>query len=122
MTSACRSGDNLSLALGTAGLLTALIFHNRFRDAAHVASDFSATLDSMNEPALTLTLCVAASNAKWQAGEVVEALRLAQRAIDLAEGDPTQGRCDYRLPVDAGPRVAWIEPACPRNRRLARRS
>ena len=45
---------------------------------------------SINEPALTLTLCVAASNAKWQAGEVVEALRLAQRAIDLAEGDPTR--------------------------------
>ena len=39
---------------------------------------------------MTLTLCVAASNAKWQAGEVVEALRLAQRAIDLAEGDPTR--------------------------------
>ncbi len=32
-------GDNLSLALGTAGLLTALIFHNRFRDAAQVASE-----------------------------------------------------------------------------------
>lgn len=87
----CASvGDNLSLALGMGGLLTALVFHNRLRDAAQVASDCSAMLDSISEPALTLTLCVAASNAKWQAGEVVEALRLAQRAIDLAEGDPTR--------------------------------
>lgn len=83
-------GDNLSLALGMAGFLTALIFHNRFRDASQVASDLSAMLDLINEPALTLTLCTAASNAKWQAGEAVEALRLAQRAIDLAEDDPTR--------------------------------
>jgi hypothetical protein len=83
-------GDNLSLALGMAGLLTALLFHNRHHDASQVADDCIAMLDSIDEPVLTLSLCAAASNAKWQAGEVVEGLRLAQRAIDLAQGDPTR--------------------------------
>jgi hypothetical protein len=38
---------------------------------------------------MTLTLSLAASNAKFQAGEVVEGLRLAQRGIELADGDHT---------------------------------
>jgi adenylate cyclase len=37
-----------------------------------------------------LTLSAASSDAKFQAGEVVEGLRLAQRAIDVAEGDPAR--------------------------------
>ncbi len=38
----CASaGDNLSLAFGMAGMLTALVFDNKFREAARVASDCS---------------------------------------------------------------------------------
>ena len=38
----CRSvGDNLSLAVGMAGMLTALLFHNKYREAALIASDCS---------------------------------------------------------------------------------
>jgi len=33
-----------------------------------------------------------ASQSMWQAGQAAESLRLAQRVIDLAEGDPTKGR------------------------------
>jgi adenylate cyclase len=86
----CASaGDKVSLALGMAGMLTVLIFCNRFRDAARLASECSSLVDTISDPALTLTLSVAAGNAKFQAGEVVEGLRLAQRTIDLADGDPT---------------------------------
>jgi adenylate cyclase len=81
------AGDDLSLALGMAGMLTIFIFHNRFREATRVASDCSRLIESIGDQTLTLTLCVAAGNAKFQSGEVMEGLRLAQRAIDVADGD-----------------------------------
>ena len=38
----CTSaGDDLSLAIGLAGLLTALVFHNKYREGARIASDCS---------------------------------------------------------------------------------
>jgi hypothetical protein len=42
----------------------------------------------MGDQTLTLTISAAAANALVQAGEVTEGLRLAQRAIELAGGDP----------------------------------
>ena len=36
---ALAAGDKLSLAIGMAGWMTVLLFHNRFRDAARVASE-----------------------------------------------------------------------------------
>ena len=83
------AGDTVSLAIGMAGLMTALVFHNRYREAARVASDCSRLLESIADPALTLILF--AGNAMWNAGQAAESLRLAQRVIDLAEGDPTKG-------------------------------
>ena len=82
------AGDNLSLALGMAGMLTALIFHNKLREAARVASDCSSLLETIDDPASTLIGYLAASNAKFQAGEAVESLRLAQRGLDAAGGEP----------------------------------
>jgi len=48
---------------------------------------------------LTLGLLAAASNAKLQGGEPAEGLRLAQRIIDLAEGDPTRGNAFIDSPL-----------------------
>ncbi|MGH3677720.1 MAG: ATP-binding protein [Mycobacterium sp.] len=87
----CTSaGDDLSLALGMAGMLTALLFHNKFREAARAASDATRLLEKIADPALTAEVSVATGNAKFQAGEALEALRLAQCAIDIADGDPTK--------------------------------
>jgi adenylate cyclase len=85
------AGDSLSLAIGMAGQMTTLVFHNRYREAAQVASDCSRLLELFSNPASTLTISTFASNAMWQAGQAAEGLRLAQRAIDLADGDPTMG-------------------------------
>ena len=85
------AGDTVSLAIGMAGLTTTLVFHNRYRDAARVASDCSRLLESIPDPGLTLAISTLASNAMWQAGQAAESLSLAQRVIDLAEGDPTKG-------------------------------
>jgi adenylate cyclase len=84
------AGDNLALTIGMAGMLTALVFHNRFREAARVASDCCSLLEKIADPAVTAEVSLAAGNAKFQAGEVLEALRLAQCAIDMADGDPTK--------------------------------
>jgi adenylate cyclase len=85
------AGDTLSLAIGMAGQMTTLVFHNRYREAAQVASDCSRLLESFPDPTLTIAILTFASSPLWQAGQAAEGLRLAQRAIDLADGDPTKG-------------------------------
>lgn len=85
------AGDNLSLAIGMAGLMTALLFHNRFTEASRLASDCDRLLESIGDPTLTVALAIAPGNIKAQAGESAESLRLAQRIIDLAGGDPSRG-------------------------------
>jgi adenylate cyclase len=83
------AGDTLSLAIGMGSLSSTLIFHNRYREAARVASDCIRLFESIADPPLTLIL--SPSQAMWMAGRPAEGLRLAQRVIDLAEGDPTKG-------------------------------
>jgi adenylate cyclase len=85
------AGDQVSLAIGMAGLLTTLAFHNQFHQSSTVSSDCTRLLESIGDPMLILGLSIAPSNVKFQAGEAIEGLRLAQRVIDLAEGDPTKG-------------------------------
>jgi len=91
--------DKVSLAIGMTGYIMALTFHNRFREAAHVASEQSELLESIGDPTLTVALLFAAIYAKCQAGEMVEALRLADRLIDLADGDPTKGNLIFGSPL-----------------------
>jgi len=96
----CTSvGDDLSLARGTAGMLMTLVFQNKFREAAAGASECARLIETRAEPALVLDLICAASNAKYQAGEVVEGLRLAQLAVDASDGDPTRPSAILRVPA-----------------------
>jgi len=85
------AGDTVSLAIGMAGLMTVLVFHNRYREAARLASDCTRLLESIADPASTMAILGTASNAVLQAGQAAEGLRLAQRVIDLADGEPTKG-------------------------------
>jgi adenylate cyclase len=91
--------DKVSLAIGMTGFIMALTFHNRFREAAQVASEQSELLESIGDPTLTVALLFAAIYAKCQAGEMIEALRLANRLIDLADGDPTKGNLIFGSPL-----------------------
>ena len=85
------AGDTMSLAIGMAGLMTTLAFHNRYREAARLASQCSRLLESIADPASTMAILGTAGMAMWNAGQAAEGLRLAQRVIDLADGDPTKG-------------------------------
>jgi adenylate cyclase len=96
----CTAADDKgSLAIGMTGFIMALTFHNRFREAAQVASEQSELLESIGDPTLTVALLFAAIYAKCQAGEMIEALRLADRLIDLADGDPTKGNLIFGSPL-----------------------
>ena len=91
--------DKVSLAIGMTGFIMALTFHNRFREAAQVASEQSELLESIGDATLTVALLFAAIYAKCEAGEMIEALRLSDRLIDLADGDPTKGNLIFGSPL-----------------------
>ncbi|OBI97073.1 cyclase [Mycobacterium alsense] len=88
---ATAAGDKVSLAMAMAGWVPALIVHARFTEASRLGSELEALLESIAEPALTLGLLYSTLAAKLQCGEVIETVRLAQRLIDLADGDPRKG-------------------------------
>ena len=91
--------DKVSLAIGMTGFIMALTHHNRFREAAQVASEHSDLLESIGDPTLTVALLFAAIYAKCEAGEMIESLRLADRLVDLADGDPTKGNLILGSPL-----------------------
>jgi adenylate cyclase len=93
------AGDKVSLATGMAGWVSTLIVHGRFHEASRLASELTSLLESIGDPKLTLGLLYAALAAKYQVGELAEALRLAQRMIDLADGDPVKGNLIIGSPL-----------------------
>jgi len=93
------AGDKLSLAIGMFGLLTALSFNDRIAESAQLATECTGLVESIGDPTLIVALLPGPLLAKYQAGEVVESLRLAQRIIDLADGDPTLGNLVVGSPL-----------------------
>jgi adenylate cyclase len=92
LTQLClAAGDQRSLAIGTAGRVLAQNFGGRCREASRSADDLVGLLESIGDPILTVALSFSAIIAKHETGEMTDVLRLAQRIIDLAEGDPTKG-------------------------------
>jgi adenylate cyclase len=94
---ASAAGDKVSLAMGTAGWVPALVVHARFHEASDLASELADLLEAIGDPELTVGLLYSAIAAKLQRGEITEAVRLAQRVIDLADGDLTMG--NFILPA-----------------------
>lgn len=88
---ALGAGDERSLAIGMSGLLMVLALHARYREAARIASEYTELIESIGDPTMTIALSFGSIDALQEAGEVVEALRLAQRVIELADGDPARG-------------------------------
>lgn len=80
------SDDKPSLAIGMAGIVMTLTGRNRHRDAAQLASELEALIESIGDPKAMCGLLLAVAYAKSEIGEMTEALRLAERVIDLADG------------------------------------
>jgi class 3 adenylate cyclase len=93
------AGDKLSLVIGMAGLLAALTFNDGIVEAARLATECTSLIESIGDPTLTVGLLAGPIQAKYQAGEVLEALRLADRVISLADGDATLGNSVVGSPL-----------------------
>ena len=86
-----EAGDKASLAIGMAGLTMEHLIRDRIFQASQQASEQMALVESIGDPTLTLALTIPACVAKLQAAQAEDALRWAQAAIDLADGDCTAG-------------------------------
>ncbi len=109
---AAAADDKVSLAIGMAGLLMTLTLYRRYRESARLASEYTGLLESIGDTTLTVGLSWTAMTAKFFAGKFAETLRLAQRAIDLADGDPTKGdvlgmRSPLALAIDCRGSARW---------------
>jgi adenylate cyclase len=88
----CRSSDTqVPLALGMAGLLMQQTHHGRNRESLRLTSEYVGLLDAIGNPELIVALLYPAIYAKHEACEMSAVLQLAQRVIDLADGDPKKG-------------------------------
>jgi adenylate cyclase len=96
---ATLAGDKRSVAIGMSGLIQMLNFHGKYSEASRLASEHADLLESISDPELTVALMMVPTIAKWDVGEMAEAMRLSQRAIDLSGGDPTMGNLIVGSPL-----------------------
>jgi adenylate cyclase len=95
------AGDQMSLVMGTSGVLVAMTLNHRLHELLTLAPEYVRLLESTGDPALIM-LINTATQGMFEAGAVTEALRLFQRAIDVADGDPTLGNFFFESPL------AWV--------------
>jgi adenylate cyclase len=92
------AGDKRSLAIGMAGLLMALSVHAHYPESP-LASEFMELVESIGDPVLTIGLSFAPLFANSEVGDMAEVLRLAERVIELADGDATKGNLIFGSPL-----------------------
>jgi class 3 adenylate cyclase len=85
------AGDKASLAIGMAALVIDHAYQDRVREASQLASEAIAFIESLGDPTLTVGLSMPLIYAKIEDAEHSDVLRWSQRAIDLADGDPSKG-------------------------------
>ncbi|MBX7431538.1 AAA family ATPase [Mycobacterium sp. Y57] len=93
------AGDSASLAIAMAGLVTDHVFQGRIHEASQLASEAWALIESLGDPALTVGLAFAPIYAKVHITEWSDVLGWSQRAIDLADSDPTRGNFLFGSPL-----------------------
>jgi hypothetical protein len=85
------AGDKASLAMGMAGQVLNLWDHARLREAWALASELVALVEAIADPELTVGLSFMPMLVGIECGAWADVLRWSQRAIELADGDPTKG-------------------------------
>jgi class 3 adenylate cyclase len=93
------AGDKASLAIAMGGLVVGHTVQDRVREASRLASEAITLIESVGDPTLTVGLSFMPMRAKAAVGEWSEMLRLAQRVIDLADGDPAKGNFVFGSPL-----------------------
>jgi adenylate cyclase len=93
------AGDQRSLAIGLAGMVTAHGMNGEGREASRLATELLRLLESIGDSIWTVGLSFAVMGNNHTFGEVATNLQLAQRVIDLADGDPTMGNLLFGSPL-----------------------
>jgi AAA ATPase domain len=93
------AGDKVSLAIGMAGLVIDRVWQAHIREASRLASETWALIESVGNPTLTVGLSVPVIWAKLESSEWRDVLRLSQKVIDLADGDPSKGNFGIGSPL-----------------------
>jgi class 3 adenylate cyclase len=93
------AGDKASLAIAMAGLVIDHAYQDRIYEASRLASEAWALIEAVGDPTLTVGLSMPVIYAKGESGEFCDALRWSQRAIDLADGDPSKGNFLFGSPL-----------------------
>jgi hypothetical protein len=75
------------------------VYQDRIREASQLASEAMTLVESLGDPTLTVGLSFAPIHAKAHSSEWSEVLRLSQRVIDLADGDPFKGNFIFGSPL-----------------------
>jgi adenylate cyclase len=88
--------------MGMSGLLVSLTLNLRLHELAALADEYAHLLESIGDPALIVGLMNTVGHPKLAAGEIAEALRLAERVIELADGDTTKGNFFFESPLAWG--------------------
>ncbi|MDT5006967.1 MAG: adenylate cyclase [Mycobacterium sp.] len=83
--------DKQSLAMAMTGQVQMLSLQGKFIESARLASEFVDQLESIDVPELSVGLLIAAVVPKWSAGQITEAMRLCEKAIRIADGNPKMG-------------------------------
>jgi adenylate cyclase len=86
-----QAGDKSSLAAGMGGQVMARTLRNEIREASGLANEYMSLLESVGNPTMVIGMAHPAVVAKCEAGEMIEALRISGRVIELAAGDATRG-------------------------------
>jgi hypothetical protein len=85
------AGDKASLAIGMAGQVLNLWDHARVREASALVSELMALVEAIADPELIVGVSFMATLVEIEAGGWADVLRWSERAIELADGDPTKG-------------------------------
>lgn len=96
---AVAADDKVSLAIGMAGQIQALTGNERFHEASQLAAELERLLESIGNPTLTVALMWTALNPNFKVGKATECVRVAQRVIDLADGDVHMGDLIIETPL-----------------------
>ncbi|TDO07969.1 AAA ATPase-like protein [Mycobacterium sp. BK086] len=95
------AGDQMSLVMGTSGLLVAMGLNHRLAELQSLTPEYIRLLESTGDPALLL-LSNCATFGVFQAGAIAGVMPLFQQAIDAADGNPTLGNFFFESPL------AWV--------------
>ena len=106
------AGDKRSLAMGLNGLETVNLLAARRREAFRLGDELIALLESIDDPTLTVGLSIGAATAKHETGEMADVLRIVQRIIDLAGGDPRKGDLYLASPMTLALSLRGVARMC----------